>query len=188
MSFLLCISSSPLFQISQNQKGKRSQITDPSLSSVFTSLNSSAEFVKLLISLFPEAERGRGGKAREGRKIRPMPVRVKCETQSSSAIKGLAHSNFSQNGTNIIPLWLLKMLQTFSTLAFCHAAVSTWDVLLFMFSLVRKMLISKEQLKCHFLWSLHWSPLWGKLLVPDPTVLFPTEIRLNLQHEKWGIK
>lgn len=68
MSFLLCMSSSPLFQISQNQKGKRSQITDPSLSSVFTSLNSSAEFVKLLISLFPEAERGGGRESERGEK------------------------------------------------------------------------------------------------------------------------
>lgn len=128
-----------------------------------------------------------------------MPVRLKWKTQSKSAKRGLAHRNFCQNYSHTITLWLLKMLQTFSILAFiplamvsflafCHAALSTWDVLLFIFSLVRKMLIFKEQLKCHFLWSLHQSSLWGKLLVPAPTVLFPMKVMLNMQHRKWGIE
>lgn len=128
-----------------------------------------------------------------------MPVRVKCKTQSKSAMGGFARRNFCHNYSDTITLWLLKMLQTFSVLAFipvalvsflafCHAALSTWDVLLFTFSLVRKMLIFKEQLKCHSLWYLHRSSVWGKLLVPAPTVLFPIKVMLNLQHKKWGVE
>jgi len=126
-------------------------------------------------------------------------MRLKCKMQSKSAMRGLAYRNFCQKYSHTIILWLLKTLQTFSILAFiplamvsflafCHAALSTWNVLLFTFSLVRKMLIFKEQLKCHFLWSLHQSSLWGKLLVPAPIVLFSTKVMLNLQHKKWGVE
>ena len=47
---------------------------------------------------------GGGGEGKRERGEKKDPVRVKCETQRWSAIKGLAHSNVSQNGTNIIPL------------------------------------------------------------------------------------
>lgn len=139
-----------------------------------------AEFIEFAYSVFPEMGQWRGKKERREKISYIVRWQVKCETQRKSVITLLAGGNFSENVTIIITLRSLKTPKTFMPPCFfpcsyyclrcafiycftCQKNAYLWRTIEMPLSLITSLI-----------------PFMGKITGSSLTLLFPTEIMLNL--------